>query len=149
MLTSGHQKMIPPDNLGPHLIPGEGERACYTAKMSWMDQVFPTSPRRKLYTLQGKYTLASATEQNRDSRRQSCKEHANKVIEYTLLNLFFPRSILFLYGIDASAFWYRKNTQRGFSMMWVLVTGVSPYYSIDSSAFGQSRDVCYCLHMIT
>lgn len=43
LITSGHQKMIPPNRFRLHLILGEEERACYKAKMWWVDWVFPTS----------------------------------------------------------------------------------------------------------
>ena len=42
LTTSGHQKMIPANRFRLHLILGE-ERACYKAKMYWVDRVFPTS----------------------------------------------------------------------------------------------------------
>ena len=42
LTTSGHQKMIPANRFRLHLILGE-ERACYKAKMCWVDRVLPTS----------------------------------------------------------------------------------------------------------
>ena len=43
LTTSGHQKMVSPNLFRLHLILGEEERACYKAKMWWVDRVFPTS----------------------------------------------------------------------------------------------------------
>lgn len=120
-------------------------------RCGWWTGCFWQAQEKATHSL-GRESIHLPMQQNKTNgdsrRRESRKEHHNKVDKHTQLNLFSHYShlhtVLKWKHSDAE-----ESTWEAFPITRVLVTGVGSYYSIDGSAFGQSKDVCFCLHITT
>lgn len=109
-LTSGHQKMIPP-NTSDSTSFWRRERACYKAKMWWVDWVFPTSQGGS-HTLREEEEKVNTSLCNKTKQMETPEENkaVKNILRLTNTHCWisFCHSVSFSDRMEVNTFWCRR-----------------------------------------